>query len=343
MINVLMTGAGSPGGPGIIRALGSSDEINLTVADMDPHASGRHLHSKFIQIPPATDKNFIEKIAGVCKQNKIQILFPLVTRELSLLASAKEYFYSFGTVIIVSDPPALETLNDKGNFYEFLTSSKLECPEYYVTDSVQEFLSKVNEYEKKGYPCVIKPCLGNGSRGVRIITGNISRFDLLFNEKPNSLYMTVGDLTAAVKDKQIPRMLVSEYLPGEEVTVDVLIDKGEVKLILTRRRDKISGGISVKGEFITNKQIEDSVVELCSNIKGLYGPVGFQMKKNLAGHYHFIECNPRIQGTSVASAGLGINIPKIAIEMAAGKQYSISSRRDGVSFSRYYQEVFYDF
>ena len=37
-MNVLMTGAGAPGGPGIIKCLKRIKDINLTVADADINA-----------------------------------------------------------------------------------------------------------------------------------------------------------------------------------------------------------------------------------------------------------------------------------------------------------------
>jgi carbamoyl-phosphate synthase large subunit len=342
MINVLMTGAGAPGGPGIAKALAGIPDVTLHLADMDSMASGRFLHDSFFHIPPASDPAFIDTLAEICLQHHIDVLLPLVTRELFLLAEFRESFSHFGTRILVSDRQAMDRLNNKAQLYDALNINNLPCPEYHRSFTAEELLSQVSHFRQRGLACVIKPCVGNGSRGIRVIRDDIDRFDLLFNHKPSSLYMSANELELVVKGRDIPEMLVSEYLPGEEVTVDTMHRDGVLELILIRKRSKMSGGISVKGEFIIHEQIEQSVRDLCSSIPGLHGPIGFQLKQNSDGFYHFIECNPRIQGTSVAAAGLGINLPGLAVHMAMGTHFELTERRDGVAFIRYFEEVFHD-
>ena len=66
-INVLMTGAGSPGGPGIIQALKKNTQINLHIADANPNASGRYMSMDcpFHLLPMANSKNFITKLLDI--------------------------------------------------------------------------------------------------------------------------------------------------------------------------------------------------------------------------------------------------------------------------------------
>lgn len=342
MTKVLMTGAGAPGGPGIIKALKADPTIELHVADMDANASGRFLSESFFQLPPASDPAFIGALEHICRDNAINVLFPLVTRELFLLARHREAFAEFGTKIIVSERAAMDRINDKGALYDMLSENGLPCPVYSVVDTADALMERVRAFNAAGEACVIKPCVGNGSRGIRVITNDIDRFDLLFSQKPNSLYMSSDELDLILAGRDIPPMVVSEYLPGEEVTVDALNNDGQVELVLIRRRTRMSGGISVQGAFIENPQIESLVRDVSVAIPGLNGPIGFQLKMDRSGFYHIIESNPRIQGTSVAAAGLGINIPKLAVDMALGKTLDIADRREGVAFARYFEEVFYD-
>lgn len=342
MLNVLMTGAGAPGGPGIIKSLKRCKNINLHVADMDKNATGRFLNEIFYKIPSASEPSFIHNIKELCLLHQIDIVLPLVTKELEMLAKHRDDFLCIGTKIIVSSTEAISILNDKGSLYDFLKLNDLPHPEYYIENTSIELLARIEYFLSKGKACVIKPCIGNGSRGIRIIANHFDRYQLLFNEKPNSLYLNFDELALTINNKKIPKMVVSEYLSGQEVTVDTLINRGNLELLLIRRRLKMSGGISTQGEFILNDQIDNAVRELCRRINGINGPLGFQLKMNDEGFYHFIECNPRIQGTSVSAAGLGINIPQLAVEIEAGLPYQIPEKRHGVGFSRYYEEVFYD-
>ena len=65
-----MTGAGAPGGPGVIKCLLKDKNIDLLVCDINPEASGRFLHKQFVQIPPATDNDFITQIFQICEEEK---------------------------------------------------------------------------------------------------------------------------------------------------------------------------------------------------------------------------------------------------------------------------------
>ena len=57
-INVLLTGAGAPGAPSIIKCLrrNGEREIRLIGVDMNEKSNGRRLVDKFYQVPPARDE-----------------------------------------------------------------------------------------------------------------------------------------------------------------------------------------------------------------------------------------------------------------------------------------------
>ena len=90
-MNVLMTGGGAPGAPGIIKCLNKDKNINLFVADSNSLSSGKFLNSDFFLIPNAEDKNFIKELLQICISNSIKLIFPLVTKELFYLSKSKKF------------------------------------------------------------------------------------------------------------------------------------------------------------------------------------------------------------------------------------------------------------
>jgi carbamoyl-phosphate synthase large subunit len=130
-------------------------------------------------------------------------------------------------------------------------------------------------------------------------------------------------------------------LPGEEFTVDTIVQQGKPKLILPRIRTKMNGGISVQGTFIKH----DAIIDYCTQIiqsLNLSGPIGLQVKANVEGEYRILEINPRIQGTSVAALGIGINLPVLAVmQEYTDICFDQLPIEWGRSFVRYYEEVFY--
>jgi carbamoyl-phosphate synthase large subunit len=341
-LKVLMTGAGSPGGPGIIKCLRmASDRWDLVVADANPRATGRYLAAEFVQLPVASDDSFIDTLMKVCLEKGIDLVLPLVTAELFKLAARKDEFAAAGIKVIVSDEQGLKVANDKIALYEMLKSASISVPNFRLAFDVDHLVKAAHAL---GYPevsVVMKPGVSNGSRGVRVLDTRKDAFELLFREKPSHIYSTLDEILNIVGQNTLPPLLVSEYLPGEEITVDSIVTRGEIKFIVARVRERMNAGISVAGRF----EIHDDIFETCTQIARLLcldGPIGFQFKRSSTGKYQIIEMNPRLQGTSVAALGLGVNLPQLAIEYCLNPDSPpYLSRRDGIGFARFYDEIFY--
>ncbi len=342
LINVLMTGAGAPGGPGIIKAIQQSADIKLVVADADEYAAGRFLNDTFELLPKANDENFISEIKRICSKHNIDIIFPLVTKELFLFAKHKKEFLEAGIKIIVSDDESLQLANDKSKLYRHLQKNNIAVPEFFVVNTVEEFKEAAKNLSYPDKEFCFKPSVSNGSRGFRIVSDKINEYDLLFNHKPNSTYIGYDRALKILSSQAFPELLVTEYLPGEEYTIDSIVKNGEAQLILPRRRIQMREGISIKGEFVYNEEIINYCMAIINSMN-LHGPIGIQVKKGEDGKFKILEINPRIQGTSMASLGLGINLPLIGVMQELDLETELIPKeiKWGIGFARYYDEVFF--
>lgn len=324
-----------------MRCLKASKEIDLHVADSNPFASGRFLTDKFVQLPRADSGNFIDSVLAYCQHNGIEVVFPLVTRELFEFSKAKKRFKKAGVRVVVSNYDSLCVVNDKGKLYESLRHNNIELPDFEIVNNYKEFDAVKDQFLIKYGKFVAKPTIGNGSRGVRIVDSNVNEYNLLFNEKPNSLYIGLSNLSNILKEHNFPQLLISELLPGEEYTIDTIVsNKGEPVLILPRRRDTTNGGISTSGTFIYNEEIIEYCRKIITSFE-LTGPIGLQVKKASDGKFKLLEINPRIQGTSVAALGIGINLPLLTLAVLFDKDVHIPPIKWGTSFTRFYEEVFF--
>jgi carbamoyl-phosphate synthase large subunit len=341
-INILMTGGGAPGAAGILKCLQFNPVFEITMADANPGAVGRWLHAEFEIIPYAHEKNFIEQLLSICVKRNIHIVMPLVTKELIPLAHHKKEFEEQGIKVLVSNVDSLEIANNKSRLYQFLEWRGISVPAYRVVETIDQFTSAVREL---GFPAgrvCFKPSVSNGSRGFRIIANDVDEHDLLFNEKPDASHISFDDAIRVLSSKPFPELLVTEYLPGEEYSVDCLANQGEIKLIVPRLRKKIMAGISVEGIFVN----EENIMSYCSQIikeLQLHGNIGIQVKKSKDGNFLIVEINPRVQGTIVAGLGAGINLPVLAVKQELGLPitYQELEVKWGTKFSRYWNEVYY--
>jgi len=339
-VKVLMTGAGAPGGPGIIKALLKDPCIELITCDADEMASGRFLGIPFFKVPKANDENFLDSILDLCLSNSVQVVFPLVTLELFRFAAHKERFNKFGIEIIVSDEFYLNIANNKRKLLDHLSNNGILVPEYRVATSFNEIENACKVLNYPNNNVVIKPSVSNGSRGVRVLTENISEYDLLFNEKPGNLFSNIGKIKEVLSGVNFPELIITEFLPGEEYTIDTIVMNGKVKIVLPRKRLKMIGGISVAGKFVKNDGIMQYCIDVIESMH-LEGPIGVQVKADYNGNFKILEINPRIQGTSVAAMGAGVNLPVLSVLNALNIANFNIPINWNAGFVRHYEELFY--
>lgn len=338
-----MTGAGAPGAAGIIKCLKQDKNIHLILADASEEPVGKYLSGNFYQIPKADDDDFIPAIRSICLKENIKILMPLVTRELFSLSENKDEFRTIGVHVLVSDETALSVANDKGRLYQHLEQYGISVPKYKIVNTWEEFLEGLIVLDYPNQKVCFKPCVSNGSRGFRIIDPAIDEFHLLFKEKPNNTFIPLEKLRSILEGNKFPTLLLSEYLPGPEFSIDCLAKNGEPVVIVPRIRTRMKEGISVAGEFIYHKEI----IKYCEQvIKSLHvhGNIGIQVKQAEDGTYKILEINPRVQGTISAGLGAGINLPLLAVHQELNIPIEEHDTQViwGTKFIRFWEEVFYN-
>jgi carbamoyl-phosphate synthase large subunit len=340
---VLMTGAGAPGAAGIIKCLKQDKNIHLILADAAEEPVGKYLNGNFYQIPAANDPDFIPAVRSICLKEQVKIIMPLVTRELFAFSSHKDEFRTIGVHVLVSDESALSIANDKGRLYQHLEQARLKVPKYKIINTWMEFEEALEYLDYPNQKVCFKPCISNGSRGFRIIDPAIDEFHLLFKEKPNHTFTSVEKLKSILENQSFPTLLVSEYLPGPEFSVDCIAKNGQPVVVVPRVRSRMKEGISVAGEFIQHKEIIKYCEDIIKSLH-LHGNIGIQVKQAVDGEYKILEINPRVQGTISAGLGAGINLPLLAIYQEANIPIDEHDTQViwGTKFIRFWQEVFYN-
>ncbi len=341
-INILMTGAGAPGAAGIMQCLWQNPAVHILAVDANPGAAGRYLSKDFQVIPKADDPSFIDVVLSLCRQKDIHIILPLVTKELIPLSRHKKEFELAGARVLVSTTPSLEIANNKSRLYEFLQWRGIDVPDFRIVENITQFKTAVEELGYPGKAVCFKPSESNGSRGFRIIDDTVDELDHLIHQKPNTVFIGYKDAVRILSSGNFPELLVSEYLPGEEYSVDCLAKNGQTILAVPRLRKKMINGISVEGEFVEEKTIISYCTQIIKELQ-LHGNIGIQVKRSQAGKFLLLEINPRVQGTISAALGAAVNLPLLAVKLELGlpvvkEEYQVDW---GVKFSRYWSEVFY--
>jgi carbamoyl-phosphate synthase large subunit len=345
-VRLLLTGAGSPAAPGVIKSLRSANDFNFQIIGIDcnPHATGFHMVDRYYVTPRAEDAAFIPSILEICKAEQIDLLFSLVTSELEKLSLHSNDFYKQGTALLLSEAETIRQTIHKGMLYERLRALDIAVPDFEAVQNVDMLKKAIDNLGYPKRPVCFKPAISDGSRGFHILDAQADRFRSIFEEKPNSAYISYSELLEnLVGHASLPELIVMEFMPNEEYSVDILADHGKVLVAVPRLREGITSGITTRSIINNETDIIHYASEIVEKL-GLHGIIGVQVRRDVKGNPKIVEINPRIQGTSVHCTAAGVNLPLLGVKQALGFPISDEelSVRWGTRMVRYWEEVFYD-
>lgn len=336
-IKVLVTGAGAPGIKGTVYSLKNNpDNRQVTVVgtDINEDVIGAYICDKFYVIPPATDKDrYLNSLINICKSEKINVLLPQNTFELEILMNNYSKFEKISTKVIVASKSSLDIANNKYLLMNICKRIGVPVGEFYKVSSFDNLLDKAKILGWPSKNIVVKPPISNGMRGVRIISEKIDRKEIFYNEKPSSLYTTMDSLRE-ILGSNFPDLIVTEYLPGKEYSVDVFRSSDNLTVI-PRLRHQVKSGITFYGEVINNQDL----IKYCSMISSeldMQNCYGFQFKLDSQGTPKILESNPRIQGTMVLATLSGANIIYACIKKSLNEDIQEFNVKWGTKFLRYW-------
>ena len=343
-INVMVTAAGAPGAPGIMRSLKQNNErgIRIIGTDTNPDSAGLFMADKSYIVPHGKADDFIPRILEIATAEEIDVIQPLATDELPAFAENIVLFEKIGTKVLVSKPAALKVANNKGKLYSFLEASGIPSPQSIMVTQQPEFEKAVYEMGYPDFPVCVKPQVSKGGRGFRILKEDINKLETLLNSKPDSTLITLDDMLSILDgNNRFPELVVMEHLPGDEYSVDLLVKDGEPLIVVPRKRDSIKLGISFVGTIEKNDEVINMATAI-SRALGLDYNINLQLKYSADGIPKIIEINPRVSGTIVLCTGGGVNMPYLGVKLALGEAIPKASPVYNTRMIRYWQEIFID-
>jgi carbamoyl-phosphate synthase large subunit len=308
-LSVLVTGIGAPGAKGTVFALrkGAQDsgvDLRLIGVDMKSSVAARGFCDAVYAIDGPASQNFGQQLHEICIEQKVDVVLPQTTREIEWLSKNRGSFPA--AKIVVASMDALEISNNKIRTAEAFAKIGIPTPKFI---RVHSELALVQAANSLGYPekrVVVKLPLSNGMRGLRILNSTPMEYATFANEKPSGVECTLEELLRILRTAPLwPELMACEYLEGREYSVDCYRGRsGEIAI--PRVRNEIRSGISFVTTLVFNKELINHCLHAARHI-GLDGVFGFQFKEG-GGIPKLLECNPRVQGTMIASLVTGNNI-----------------------------------
>lgn len=321
---VLVTGAGSGVGQGIVKALRLSNlPITIISADISTMNITLYRSDEAILIPRVETSGALEEIVSLLIQHAIDVVMIGSEFELSFFSRYKQIIEAETGALVIASP--LETINvadDKWLTAEFLRKASLPYAKSCVPSDLDEALDLA---ESLKYPLVLKTRRGTSSRHVHIIE-NDSQLRELYTSTPWPML------------QELISMPSSEL--GTEYTCSVFkTSDGNLIGPFTARRT-VRGGTSWHIEVKQFEHLFPSLLAIGESIEFI-GSLNIQLMYTDKGAIPF-ELNARFSGTTAVRAHFGFNEPEMVLRnYLYGEKIKMPSIRTGIAM-RYHEEVFID-
>ncbi len=319
-LTVLVTGAGAPGIRGTLFALHRNPErtiVRTVGVDAKADVVGRYLVDVFEIVPAPESPEYIPRLLEICHQHGVELIVPQTTREIAVLSIHREALRAQGLPVMVSGPEPIRRANSKWELLRLFQELGLPFPAYELAGNETELREMARALGYPERPVVVKPPVSNGMRGLRILKERAWDVRRFLAEKPDGSEVTLEELVSILRrGDEWPGLLVCEYLPGPEYSVDVFLGSG-TQVAIPRLRRAIRSGISFENIIEHREDVEEYSIA-AGRALGLEYAVGFQYKLDHQGIPKILESNPRIQGTMVASLFAGVNVIWASVEELLG-------------------------
>jgi len=281
--------------------------------DIDPLAAASNFVDFFHIVPPSNDKDFIPSIQNICKENDINLVFPLNDNDLEPLSLKKSILEQNERIVVISKIKSIDITSDKWSTYNFFKNCNIKTPNTW----------KPNEKNKSDFPLIIKPRYGSAGKNVfKVYDQNELEFHI----------------------PRIKNPIIQELINGPEVTTDVICDfNGSIIGIVNRERLEVRWGEVAKGKTIFDKNVIKNCEKIVENLD-IVGPITVQC---ILEHNDplFIEINARYGGGAPLGFAAGVKSPHWYLSIASGIELnlpSIGSYKKNLFLSRYDNSLFMD-
>ena len=273
-----------PSGSGVAlemyNSLKYNKNIELVFVNSEKNSQNNGIFkTKYTDCPLITDENnLIRYLNNIIKQEQVDFILP--TMDMCHLILSK-HSTSINATVITSPYQSNVICSNKEKTYNYFKNI-INCPKLYNGIESVTF-----------YPIYVKPKVGYSSVGCKKID-NINDLTYYYNE----------------------HILITEYLPGKEYTIDCVTSDGNLMYIFPRERVLTRSGLSIQTNQVTDKYIYQECLKIAEKINNnlkFTGSWFFQLKQNKKGDLILLEISTRIAGSSAINRLNNVNLPLLAI------------------------------
>ena len=256
--------------------------------------------------PLITEDNFFSYLNAFIDEKNIEFIIPTHDTVADFLANNQE---KFKAILVCSDARTANICRHKRKTYELFSDCSFVPTVYTAKEDIC-------------YPVFAKDDIGQGGKGSGVAADR-------------------AELDALTEGNQDVDYVFTEYLPGEEITVDCFTDRHRVlQFWQPRLRKTVLSGMSGFACLYPKTDEIAMLADTLNNRVHFRGYWYFQCKKDAAGHFKLMEIATRFAGTFSVSKNLDVNLPLLALTDLEGLDVKIVPNHYEIESSRGYQNFY---
>jgi hypothetical protein len=295
-----------------LRAEKAAGEYRIVCSHTHPDFAGSRLVDAFEQEPRRMeDAAYVDYCLDFTRRHRVAVFLP--GRKLQAIVEARERFEREGVrLVAAADAATLRVLADKAALYAALGPDVVPLPEYERVSDLAGFDAAYARLRGRHAVVCFKPSVSLFGLGFRVVREDGSALDRLL--RGDAYTIGLEEARRVLGERPVfPPLLVMQFLPGVERSVDCLAQRGELVGCVVRRKPETSDGAQLLEH---NPGLEAAVRRLTCVLRldGLFN-VQFRQSGEVS---CLMEINPRASGGLLYSCLSGLSFPYWAVRLALG-------------------------
>ncbi len=317
----------SPSSPVAAQLISSHTETDFLGFE---NADECHVEPKIWQ-----EDDYLEWSLNFARTQRVDVFVP--GKHMVAVAKRRHLFEEAGVkVLIAAEADHLDLFDDKAAFYRSARSSGHRVPDFDKVDDLSGFELARHRLSQAGLTVCFKPNRSAGGVGFRII-------DDSSEDLANLLSGDVVRISPALcrsmlpADKPFRDLLVMEYLPGYEYSLDCLAQKGRLLRAVARRKPRRSAGTQL---LESSPQLLEVAEQLTSK-HALDFAFNIQIRLSHDAAPALLEINPRFSGGVHLTSFSGLNLPAWALLLALdpSREHELPVPQSGIRVHQHHGAV----
>lgn len=275
-----------------------------------------------------TPDDYVDWALAFSAEHRVDVLVPRA--RLAELSAAKGRFAEVGTRLLCADPEVIGLFADKAATYAAASELDLPVPPHHVVTDATALRAAYAELIGLAERVCVKPTRGTNGAGFRILTDRPPRLSDFAGQARARADLGAlctaldaaddfaGSEAAADLGRPRPELLVMPYLPGPEISMDVLADRdGNPAAIVGRTRSRRRRTLvdDRPARRVAEELTRAHRIGYLSNIQVRY----WQAPADRQPRPYLLDVNTRLSGGLFQTALAGVNLPWAAVRLLLGE------------------------